>query len=77
MILAEMASKIKLNFVESVTNFILIDVKSNGFNVCQKLLKKGIIVRDMSFWGLNNYIRVTIGTAKENKRFICALKEVL
>lgn len=66
-----------LPFVPSATNFILIDVKQNGSNVAGRLLRKGVIVRDMGCWGLTKYIRVTIGTASENKRFIKTLKAIL
>ncbi|HOW35877.1 MAG TPA: histidinol-phosphate transaminase [Candidatus Omnitrophota bacterium] len=69
--------KMGLSFVESVTNFILIDVRQNSFNVSQALLKKGVIVRDMGFWGLDTYIRVTVGKPQENQRFIRALKEIM
>ena len=41
------------------------------------LMKKGVIVRDMNAWGLQDYIRVTIGTPAENKRFLKVLKEIL
>jgi len=70
-------SKLGLSFKESATNFILIEFKQKAEAITQALLKKGVIVRDMSPWGLENFIRVTIGTSKENKRFIEVLKEVL
>ncbi len=60
----------------SFTNFILIQVK-NANQTAFALLKRGVIVRDMTAWGLSNYIRVSIGTASENKRFIKVLGEVL
>lgn len=69
--------KMDLKFVDSVTNFILIDIRRDSLQVSQALLKKGIIVRDMGFWGLDTFIRVTIGTKQENEKFIRALKEVL
>ncbi|NQT22695.1 MAG: histidinol-phosphate transaminase [Candidatus Omnitrophica bacterium] len=62
--------------VKSATNFILVNLKRNSKLIYRKLLKKGIIVREMSQWGLKGFIRVTIGTMSENKRFIKALKEV-
>jgi len=40
-------------------------------------LSKGIIVRNMSAWGLKTYIRVTVGKPQENKEFIKNLKEIL
>ena len=75
--LYEHIAKLGLTFVDSVTNFILIDLKKDSYKVVQDLLRKGVIVRDMSFWGLDTYIRVTIGTPTENRRFIHTLKEVL
>ena len=63
--------------VKSYTNFILINLKTDSRDMAQKLLKKGIIVRDMNGWGLKNFIRVTIGTEIENKKFLKALEELL
>lgn len=68
---------LKVSFVESATNFILIDLKADSLAATQKLLRKGVIVRDMSFWGMENCIRVSVGTPQENKKFIQALKEIL
>ncbi len=68
---------LKVRFIPSVANFILIDVGKNCESVFVRLLKKGVIVRPMSSYGLNNFIRVTIGTHRENTRFINGLKETL
>lgn len=76
-VLYENFRKMKLPFVETATNFILLNVGRNSLEVSQKLLKKGVIIRDMGFWGLDTYIRVTIGTPQENKRFLKSLEEVL
>ena len=69
--------KLNLPYVESVTNFILIKVGPQAGKIYQRLLKKGVIVRNMRSWGMNNFIRVTIGTMPENRRFIQALREVI
>jgi histidinol-phosphate aminotransferase len=66
-----------LNYIKGDTNFILIDVKRSGIEIFEKMLKKGIIVRPMAVYKLDSYIRVTIGTMVENRRFIKALKEIL
>jgi len=66
-----------VDFVPSVTNFILLNTGKNGVAVFRALLKFGVIVRDMQQYGLNNYIRVTIGLRRENEKFIKALKKVL
>ena len=75
--LCEEFKNLGLKFVEGVTNFILVDVGRNSRGLSEALLKKGVIIRDMNFWGLKNFIRVTIGTQKENQKFIHVLKEVL
>ncbi|MFH1593428.1 MAG: histidinol-phosphate transaminase, partial [Candidatus Omnitrophota bacterium] len=58
-------------------NFILFDLGRDSKIVYKRLLKKGVIVREMTPWKLNNFIRVTIGTMRENRKFIKALTEVL
>jgi histidinol-phosphate aminotransferase len=72
--LYEQFDEIGLDYVPSVTNFILVKTKRDVF---QPLLKRGIIVRPMDMYGLKGYVRVTIGTRQENERFISALKKVL
>ncbi len=64
-------------FVPSVANFLLIDTGKDGVTVFKDMLKYGLIVRDMKQYGLKNFIRVTIGTRKENERFVKVLKKVL
>ena len=66
-----------LFYLKSDTNFILVDIKGDGKEVFEKMLREGVIVRDMNAYGLKSFIRVTIGTKKENKKFINALKKVL
>ena len=73
---AELA-KMGLDFVKTFTNFILIKLSLDSSSVSQKLLRKGVIVRDMKHWGLDRYIRVTIGTHSENQKFIQALKGII
>lgn len=66
-----------LAYEVSFTNFILVRVGGDSSQAAGKLLKKGVIIRDMAVWGLKGYIRVSIGSASENKRFIKSLGEIL
>lgn len=68
---------LNIRFQESFTNFILIHVGTDSTKVAQALLKQGVIIRDMAVWGLTGYIRVSIGTSSENKRFIKTLAKVI
>ena len=69
--------KCNLSFTESATNFVLVDFKRNTSGLCDYLLKKGVIIRGLSGWGLKNFFRVTAGLPKENKKFINCLKSYL
>lgn len=71
-----------LNVFPSKSNFMLIDIKDTGFTASEfafELMKKGVIVRDCtSFKGLDEYwIRISICTLEEDKKFIDIVKEVL
>ncbi|MDD5431806.1 MAG: histidinol-phosphate transaminase [Candidatus Omnitrophica bacterium] len=68
---------LNVSFVPTVTNFILIDTGKDGVEVFKEMLKYGVIVRDMQQYGLKSFIRVTIGTRKENEKFIAVIKKVL
>ncbi len=70
-------AQLGIAYVSSVANFILIDVGRDGQALFKEMLKYGVIVRDMRQYGLKNFVRVTIGTKKENKRFMKVLKKVL
>jgi histidinol-phosphate aminotransferase len=59
----------------SQANFVLVDVKRPARAVYDALLKKGVIVRP--FASLPTSLRVTLGTERENDRFLAALAEVL
>ena len=69
--------KLGMRYIPSVTNFVLFEAGKNAQDITGALLKKGVIVRDMSGWGLDTFIRVTVGTDKENRRFIKELKKII
>ncbi|MBA2123750.1 histidinol-phosphate transaminase [bacterium Unc6] len=69
--------RLNIRFVQSQTNFILLIFDFQGKEVYDFLLKKGIIVRDMSGWGLENCIRITVGLQQENRLFIKYLEEFI
>ncbi len=75
--LYDQLKKLGLAYVPSVANFILIDVSQDSLELFSKMLKFGVIVREMKQYGLKNFVRVTIGTRKENERFIKVLKKIL
>jgi histidinol-phosphate aminotransferase len=66
-----------LDYVHSHTNFLLIDTGRAAQKLFQGLLRRGVIVRAGTLYGLPNHIRVTIGQHEENERFFEALRAVL
>ena len=68
--------KLGLEFVPSQANFILVRV-GDGQRVFVELQKLGVIVRPMGGYQLPEWVRITVGTPKENKRCLGALKTVL
>lgn len=73
------ANKHKIEFIPSYTNFItfFLDVNSqDSTRICDNLLKRGIILRNLKSYGLNA-IRITIGKPKQNKKVLTELEKEL
>lgn len=104
--LTKQLDALKVRYVPSVTNFMLIELGPRAAEIAQRLLSQGVIVREMtppptalpmagsasrraaprsgaavgggvSAWKLDGFIRVTIGTMLENRRFVAALKQCI
>lgn len=63
--------------IESHTNFITFDVRMDSTEVFGAMQKRGVIIRPLKNYGLNNHIRVTVGADKQNRRFADIFKEVI
>jgi len=59
----------------SQANFILVDFGRDAAEIDEGLLSRGVIVRRIP--GLDTCLRVTVGTERENDRFLEALREAL
>lgn len=66
------------SYIESYTNFITLkfEDKYSSKEVAQTLLQRGVIVRDLTSYGVNA-IRVTIGSNEQNTKVFKVLDEVL
>jgi histidinol-phosphate aminotransferase len=69
--------KMGLDVIPSVGNFVCIDVGEDAAAVYDALLHEGVIVRPVANYGMPCHLRVTLGLAKENERFLGALEKVL
>ena len=71
--LSKEVEKLGCRPMQTHTNFFLIDVKGDGKKLYEHMLHQGVIVRPMQAYGYPNYIRITVGRADENQRFVKAL----
>ncbi|MCG6915946.1 MAG: histidinol-phosphate transaminase [Deltaproteobacteria bacterium] len=69
--------KLQLRTHPTQANFFLIDVGHDGRKVYEAMLRRGVIVRAMNSYGLDNYIRISVGRPEENQRFVDTLAEVM
>lgn len=72
-------TKIGLKFLPTDANFITINTAPTKAKViADKLLNKGIIVRECSAfgYGADKFLRITFGTREQNERVLQALKEM-
>lgn len=74
----EYAKEREFEYIPSYTNFITIKFGDKFVSkvVAQKLLEKGVIVRDLTGYG-QNAIRITIGRNEQNTKVFEQLDEVL
>ena len=69
-------ASLRLKFVPSVANFVMVNV-GDGFAVFKELLARKIIVRPLKGYNLKEWVRISVGTMEQNEQCIQALKEIL
>jgi histidinol-phosphate aminotransferase len=67
---------LKLKYVPSSANFILVRV-GEGQRVFEAMQRQGVIVRPMGGYQLPEWIRISVGTPKENERCLSVLKSAI
>ena len=74
----EFAKSEKIDIIDSYTNFVTLCLNNNykSSKIADDLLKRGMIVRDLSGYGMNA-LRVTVGTKEQNSRFFELMKELI
>ncbi|MEO6094370.1 MAG: histidinol-phosphate transaminase [Fibrobacteria bacterium] len=58
-------------------NFICFRPPRPATEICDRLFRQGVIVRPLNRFGLDAWIRVTIGTPDQNAHFVSAVAELL
>ena len=76
-ILAAAFRKRGLEAIPTQANFICFRTDRPAVDLCEDLLKRGMIIRALRSFGLDYWNRITIGTPAQNRRFLKALDSVL
>ena len=66
-----------LDYVSSHANFVCINVGKSAQKVTQDMLKRGVILRALTSFGLDHWVRISVGTAEQNQMCFSALRDVL
>jgi len=69
--------KLGIDYLSPYGNFITLNLGKNTKTLYNKLIRKGIILRPLDNYGLNSYLRLTIGTSSENDIFINTFTKIL
>jgi len=69
---------LKFKVMDSSSNFLLARcVNGNAGEVYNSLAERNIYVRYFNLPGLNDKVRITVGTSEQNEKLISALKEIV
>lgn len=71
----EKLSSFGVQGIASQTNFILVRTPRPGVDIYDALLREGIIVRPLKGYGLDSFVRVSVGSHDENNRFLEAFSK--
>ena len=70
-------NRLQVFYIPSWTNFVLVNFPVDSQVVFEGLQQRGVITRPIKQYGFPNSLRVTVGTASQNRRFIRALTAVM
>jgi len=74
--LYENFERMSLFYIPSETNFVTVDIKTDAQKIADEFKKKSVIVRPLTVYGKPTFLRVTIGTPEQNKKFIEVLQQI-
>lgn len=69
--------KLGLDYLKTESNFLMVDTGLAAEKVFKKLQQEGVIIRPGNQFGMESWIRLTIGTHQQNQIFIQKFKKLL
>jgi len=70
-------SELGVRIVPTWANFLYCELGQDAAPVCARLRKEGVSVRPLGAWGAPTCIRVSLGTAQQNEKFLEAMRKLL
>ncbi|MFW2437964.1 MAG: histidinol-phosphate transaminase [Arenicellales bacterium] len=67
----------RLSYIPSAGNFLAIDFLRPAQNLFEAMMQQGVIVRPIANYGMPDFLRVTVGSEDENRRFVEVMDGVL
>jgi len=75
--LIDACNKRGLGYIPSAGNFLAIDFSRPAQEIFEAMMQQGVIVRPVANYGMPDFLRVTVGLAEENRRFVEVLDRVM
>lgn len=75
--ISEELSKLGLQYISLVGNFVTVDMGINAAPIYKAMLKRGVIVRPLSAYGLPGFLRISTGLSEQNHRCIEVLSNLI
>ena len=72
--LIDLFNSLSINYLGTYCNFITFRAGKQSKQLFEYLLKKGVIIRPLTNYGLTDYLRVSLGTPHDNNIFIKHMK---
>lgn len=69
-VLCEGFAELGLSTIDSVANFVCVDMEQPALPIHEQLLQRGVIVRPIGGYGMPNHLRVSVGIESENQRVL-------
>jgi histidinol-phosphate aminotransferase len=69
-------SELGFRVVPTWANFLYYDLRQDTAAISQRLREEGVSVRPLGAWGAPTCIRVSIGTEKQNEKFLAAMRKI-
>lgn len=75
--LAKEFNRMGIEYWPSQGNFYLVRVTKDAKQIYEAMLRKGVIIRPVTPYGIKDSLRVTIGTESENRRMVDSFEKTL